>query len=313
MEAVLKDAQGKAFAIHPLLEWELIHSCGEASDAFSLRVLWNEALNTILEKAVYFEAAHEGERVFSGVVDEFEITASEKGKTALICGRGMGARLLDNPAFPGRISAATPEYILQSQVRPFGITAAEAPESGTPAAITVYSGESRWSVVRRFSEAYYGARPRFDVHGRLLLDGGSGRFRAFTAKIPLTELRYTHRRYGVISEAMVRANTVGRQVTVENAEFKASGGCASRVLSVPNRTDRTTMRELGEHMIAESERGAKCLTLRTPILFAALAGDRVHLGWTGIGVDGTFTVEESRCHCSGDRAETVLTLYRKED
>ena len=41
MEAILKDAQGKAFAIHPLLEWELIHSCGEASDAFSLRVLWN--------------------------------------------------------------------------------------------------------------------------------------------------------------------------------------------------------------------------------------------------------------------------------
>jgi len=100
---------------------------------------------------------------------------------------------------------------------------------------------------------------------------------------------------------------------VENAPFKADGGCACRVLSVPNRTGSTAMRKLGEQMIAESKRGAKCLTIKTPILFAAFAGDTVRLGWTVLGVDGTFIVEESRCICKGDRAETVLTLYQKED
>lgn len=313
MEAVLKDSQGNAFALRPLLEWELTHSCGEGSDAFSLKALWDESLLGALERAVYFEAAHAGARVFTGVVDEYEIAASEKGKTVLICGRGMGARLLDNQASPGQIAAATPAYILQSQALPYGVTAAEVPETGAPAAITVYSGESRWSVVRRFSEAYYGARPRFDVYGQLILDGSGGKYRVFTDKIPLTELRFNRRRYGVISEALVRANTVGRKVTVENADFKAAGGCASRVLSVPNRTGSAAMREMGEAMIAESERGAKCLTVRTPILFAAFAGDTVRLGWTVLGVGGTFAVEESRCICNGDRAETVLTLYQKED
>lgn len=314
MEAVLKDSKGNAYALNWLLDWELTHSCGEGSDAFSLRTVMDGSLLPVLEKAVYFEATHNGERVFTGLVDEFELAAAEDGMTAMICGRGMGARLLDNQAVPGQIAAATPRYILESQVQPFGVMAGTAPEeAGRSTTLTIYSGESRWSVVKRFSESYYGARPRFDRFGRLHLDGSGGEYRVFTDRLPLTELRYIQRRYGVISEVLVRSNTLGREITVENEAFRADGGSAGRVLSMPNRTTAAQMREAGEKRLAESLRGTKSLTLRVPALFAAFAGDTVHLGWTVLGVGGEFTVEESRSICGGGRAETVLTLYKKED
>ena len=71
-----------------------------------------------LAEAVSFTAEENGERLFTGVVDECERGWDTAGGTLTVAGRGMAARLLDNEALGADYQVATVEDILRDHVAP---------------------------------------------------------------------------------------------------------------------------------------------------------------------------------------------------
>lgn len=92
-----------------------------ARDSFQLTCLWEPDSGNDLAEAVSFTAEENGERLFTGVVDECERGWDTAGGPLTVAGRGMAARLLDNEALGADYQVATVEDILRDHVAPYGI------------------------------------------------------------------------------------------------------------------------------------------------------------------------------------------------
>ena len=310
MEGTIYDAAGAARKLPTLLDWDLSHGFCSPCDSFSVTFLYTPELLAPLKAACRFSAAHQGNTVFYGVVDEFELSAGSGGCLCVLRGRGMQALLLDSQAESAEYYGADTEYILSRHATPFGVTDVDVGGlSGQTASMTVSSGESHWSVLKRFAEFCLGVRPRFTPAGRLLLDGAdSGRRFVVDKTTPVTAQVYAQDRYGVVSEAIVKNRARGTQVTVENAEFKRMGGKCVRVVNVPRKTGFDAMRHTGAYRIAQSKADLIRCRLTVPECFAAFPGDTAVLNATPLGITGTFTVSASRCFANGKTAGTILDL-----
>ena len=98
MTAYVTTAAGRTFQLPVPLSWELNYTAGVPSDSFWVRCPWQASQGTDPAEGVRFSAAEAGETVFSGVVDECEVTVSGQGRVLELSGRGMAALLLDNEA-----------------------------------------------------------------------------------------------------------------------------------------------------------------------------------------------------------------------
>ena len=310
MTGYLIGAGGAASALPPLLSWDVTHGCGEPCDCFEVTCLYSASLAEALHGACRFRGVWQGETVFLGVVDEWTAEAGEDGMLLTVSGRGLAALLMDNEADAAEYRGADLDFILKKHVLPYGITDMRVRPMGKAGLLSVASGDSQWKVLRSFCRFCGGVEPRFSRGGTLLLDGSRGETRALDASRTGALQRWSERRYGVISEAVVRNRAAGAEVTVRNETFLARGGSARRVVNVPRRTGWDAMRYTGSYQIAESERSAALLRLTLPAPFAAFAGDVIALRASAPGVSGTFAVRESRTRVSGQRAETILTLTR---
>lgn len=82
-------------------------------------------------------------------------------------------------------------------------------------------------MVYDFARYYGGVAPRFDREGRLVLTGWpKGETRLIGDGTAVTELVYRDRRYGVLSQVLVRDRYSGQVETVTDGEFSAQGGMA---------------------------------------------------------------------------------------
>lgn len=311
MEGRIINAAGTEYALPVLLGWEISHGFCSPCDSFEVRFLYTGAMLEPLKKACRFTAEHDGETVFSGVVDEVELLADARGCTAMLRGRGLQALMMDSQAESADYSGADLPFILGRHVTPLGIRQLD--KTGVPAgkkaALSVSSGESHWSVLSRYTEFCLGLRPRFSRDGTLVLNGeDSGRLLHIGADTPLTQQRFVQDRYGVLSGVLVKNRVLGTAVTVENKEFQAMGGQCGRVINVPRYTGFDTMRHTGEYQIRKSMAGLEYCRVTLPQLFAAFPGDRVQMEDTPLGIGGTFRVESSRCTAGSTSAGTVLEL-----
>ena len=107
---------------------------------------------------------------------------------------------------------------------------------------TVTSGDSQWSVLKRFCRFAGGVRPRFAPDGVLLLNGQDGAARAIGPGTAVTAAVIRDSRYGVISEVLVKNKARGSAETVKNAAYLARGVRCRRVLAVPRRTGGDAMK-----------------------------------------------------------------------
>ncbi len=167
----MTDASGKEYLLPGLLAWRMEYTAGAPCDSFWLRCGWDADNKVKPGEWVGFRAEYQGERVFTGVVDECEVSVDSSGRLLEAFGRGMAALLLDNEALGEDYQSATQADILRDHVTPYGITTA--PGAGLPpvSRFSVSSGSSEWSVVYDFARYYGGVSPRFDRQGRLVLSG----------------------------------------------------------------------------------------------------------------------------------------------
>lgn len=308
MTGYLYACNGAAWRLPPLLSWSLEHTAAGAADAFEIRFAYTAEMNAILASAYRFRAEEAGETVFYGVVDECATSLSEDGAVTEVSGRGLAALLLDSEAEAKEYYSCALSDILRDHAAPYGVMDADADAMGRAALYRVASGSSEWKALADFAAWVGGVTPRFSKSGRLVLrKKADGRVR-LGQDCGVVAARRRIRRYGVVSEAVVKGNTNGARSVVKNEAFLALGGACRRVVCVPNETGCGAMRYTGEYQIARSaaDYDTAEVTLIKPL--AAFAGSEAEISLPRAGLDGVFFIRESRSWADGDGCGTRLTL-----
>ena len=171
MRGYVTDAQGACWLLPEAAAWQLEYTAGVPCDSFWIRCPWGRENTASPAGWVSFTAYEEGERVFTGVVDECQVSQSQDGGVLEVSGRGLAALLLDNEALGQDYGTATLEDILRDHVEPYGIQTAPGASLPAVSPFSVSTGSSEWSVVYEFARYHGGVAPRFDRLGRLVLTG----------------------------------------------------------------------------------------------------------------------------------------------
>ena len=184
-----------------LMAWRMEYTAGTPCDSFWLQCVWEMGGAAKPANWVRFYAEHEGQRVFTGVVDECEVSQTSQGCRVEVSGRGMAALLLDNEALGQDYAIATQEDILRDHVRPYGITVKSGKALPAVSRFSVATGSSEWSVLYEFVRYRGGVNPHFDREGRLVLTGweDTKAYQVDDDTAVLSMLR-RDKRYGVLSQ-----------------------------------------------------------------------------------------------------------------
>ena len=289
MNAYMTDSGGGRWALPGLTAWRLEYTAGTPCDSFWLRCPWDGENTARPASWVGFLAEEKGERIFTGVVDECEVSLSPGGLTLEVSGRGMAARLLDNEALGQDYLYATQADILRDHVTPYGIKAAPGGSLPPVAQFSVATGSSEWSVVYDFARYYGGVAPRFDREGRLVLSGwDDSRERVIGDQTGVLAMTRRDRRYGVLSQVLVRDRWSGQMETLENRAFQALGGQARRVLTTPARNSYKAVRYSGQFQLERSASELERVEATLGEVFSVWPGDMVTVQRSGWGWNGRY-------------------------
>jgi prophage tail gpP-like protein len=309
MECWVKTGDGRIIQLPTVTEWTFCYGTGTPCDSYELKCLWDMGQELALADACRFYAEHEGERVFTGVVDEYACVFDSKGARLELSGRGMAALLLDNEALPAEYQSATAADIVADHVTPYGIETVGGGSLRPVSALVVSSGGSEWSVVQDFLCYYNGLVPRFDRRGRLVLDKPDDTMALVVDdSTPVSALEYRQDRYGVLSQVVVRRRTAGNSQSVTDEDFIAQGGRARRVVTVPNTTGTAAMRYTGDYQLKASQSERVRCSLTAAGGFSAQPGQLVKVARTGFGGNGTYRVAQAQVSCDENGLYTRLEL-----
>ncbi|NCC67984.1 MAG: hypothetical protein EOM14_07280 [Clostridia bacterium] len=312
VQTFLTGCDGKFYEMPVLLEWDFSYGDCLPCDAFEAVYVYDVNMQAVLSKAVRFKAVYDSKTVFFGVVDEYEIICDDSGCTVTVSGRSMAALLLDNEAEAAEYWSASLQTILNTYVYGCGITDVRTNVTVPNQALVVDSGSSCWKTLENF--LWFGAkvRPRFSREGTLIIGAEKSDRLCIDSSTAVSAHRYRYRRYGVISEVLVKNKSAGTVSTVENADFMANGGCCRRVVTVPRKTRYDIMRATGEYQIACSKQDELRLSVTISALFAAFPGDVVELSDTVLGLNGCYTVGRTRCFADAKSAGTEIIITSRE-
>ena len=289
MKAFVTDVQGTVWELPPARKWELEYGIGTPCDSFYLICPWQAAEQSKPKDWVRFHAEHEGRRVFTGVVDECEVSYTLRGCELELSGRGLAALLLDNEALGQDYQLATLEDILRDHVSPYGIETAEKPKFPGVSRFRVDTGSSEWTVLEEFLRVAAERAPRFDTWGRLVLtDWADTDMLLIDGELPVTKICRRDRRYGVLSEILVRDRYSGVVTEVKNDAFRERGGRARRVITMPGRAGRQEMYNAGMEQLRRSRKEWMELEVTIPSPFWAMPGQLVRIERPGGAFNGTF-------------------------
>lgn len=309
MECWVELGDGSQLTLPTATEWNFRYGTGLPCDSFSVRCLWERGRERALSAACLFFAQWKGERVFTGVVDEFACVCGRDGLYLELSGRGMAARLLDNEAMPAQYQRCTRADLVANHVAPYGITALGGESLPAVSGFSVSSGVSEWSVVNEFACAYGGVVPRFDRLGRLILDKHRDDEMVEIGDLsPVTEWEYREDRYGVLSRVAVRRRSDWGTQWVEDPEFLAQGGCARRVVTVLNDTGTAAMRYSADYQLRASRRERVRLAITAAGAFLAWPGQLVEVRRTGFGANGRYRAAQVEVACGSAGLTTTLVL-----
>ena len=278
MTAYALTAAGERWQLPPSLVWEIEYTSGIPCDSFLYRCPC--AGEGGADPASWYRVElYEGQKlVFRGVVDECVQTVSDGGQLLELSGRGMAALLLDNEALGQDYGTATQADILRDHVTPYGIRTAPGADLPPVSQFSVATGSSEWSVVYEFARYHGGVAPRFDRQGRLVLTGWTdAEERLVGDGAPVTRMCCRDKRYGVLSQVLVRDRFSGAVQTVENKTFLADGGRARRVLTMPGRSNYKAMRYSGQFQLDRSAAELERLEVTVAQPFGAWPGDLLRI------------------------------------
>ena len=301
--------EGRVYELPTPLAWKFEYACGVPCDSFWLELPWQEGEEEIYRKAVKFTAREDGEPVFTGIIDETEWIRDGRGSRVTVSGRSMAALLLDNEAEAADYGTATLADILAHHVVPYGIETVQ--DGGIPPCqnFSVASGSSRWQVVYDFVRYHGKIPPRVDRKGRLVLTPfEDSSVKMLDDSVPVTAFVGREKRYGVLSEILVRDKKRKTQERVVNEEFIQQGGQARRILTMTGSPGQRAMRYSGQFQLEKAEAQRRRLELTVPALFFAWPGELIRISRTGCKDNGLWRVLETAVTRNGKGDETRLVL-----
>ena len=304
---------GDAYEMPVTLSWRILRTGGVPCDELEALCLYDGELGEVLPQVSRFAAYDGEEAVLLGVLDEYEMSAGEDGLLLRVTGRGMAALLLDNEAEAVLYQRATLEEILRCHAAPLGIS-----WTGTvPAAAAAYqvrSGSSQWSALSGFTRLAGGFIPYFTALGQLVPAElrGSGRRLALSGENGVLWCRKREKRYGVLSEILVKDKVSQTSRLVVNSDLAGRGGQRRQVLYMPGRSTQESMRYTGEYQIWQSGQGAKQVEIGLAGAFQAQPGDVVELNYPPLRLYGTYDVVEAESAGDGSGETTTLILEERE-
>lgn len=313
MKAFVTDVRGTVWELPPARKWELEYGIGTPCDSFHLICPWQAGEQSRPEEWVRFHAEHEGKRVFTGVVDECEVSCTMHGCELELSGRGLAALLLDNEALGQDYQLASLEDILRDHVFPYGIETAEKPSLPGIPRFRVDTGSSEWTVLEEFLRLAAGRVPRFNAWGQLVLTDWEDTVPLLIdAQLPVTQICRRDRRYGVLSEILVRDRYSGAVTPVRDDAFYAAGGQARRVLTMPGRAGRQEMYAAGQEQLRRARKEWAELEVTIPAPFWAMPGQLIRVERPEMGFSGTFRTAASTAAADGTGYWTRLLLRPAE-
>ena len=302
-------AQGVTTILPAPVSWCFQYTSGVPCDSFRLRCIWDGDNQVRPEEWALFQALEGGEVQFTGVVDECETVLGPEGAFFEVSGRGMAARLLDNEALSQDYELAAPADILRDHVEPYGIQTEGGAALGPVSRFSVAAGSSEWAVLYEFARYHNGICPRFDREGRLILSPWPDtREIALDDAVPVERLSCRVRRYGVLSQVVVRDRYQNRTETVENPAFQALGGHRRQVVTMPGKSQYQAMRYSGRFQLERSAAEQLWIQAEIPMLFFAQPGDLVRLERSNWGRNGRYRVMEAQVGQDESRGWTRLEL-----
>jgi len=300
---------GRRLDLPPFTAWRLKRTGGVPCDSFEGRCPWDGGVETALADANRLVLEEDGQRRFTGVLDEYELTWDGEGAGLSLSGRGLAALLLDNEAAGEDYQVATLADILRDHVTPYGIKTVRTGRLPAVPGFSVESGSSEWQVLYGFARYHAGVEPRFDVWGALTVDAdaGVGQVRIDHTS-GVTGVVWRDRRYGVWSEVLVRDRGSLSPQRVVNEDFAHRGGQCRRVITMPGRSDYQSMRYSGRFQLERSAEERLRLELTLPGCYICEPGDRVTVELERPAVSGTWRALETESVLDGSGARVRLTL-----
>jgi len=304
--------EGKAYNMPPCTRWRVLLTGGVPCDEMEVRCPYDAETVDILPLVSRF-AVYEGEKtVLVGVVDEYEVAVDSAGRELRVSGRGLAALLLDNEAEAVSYQEATLDEILRRHVQPYGISCCQESTAVGKGVYEVRSGESQWSAVSDFVRAAGGFEPHMTATGELVIAplSGSGEEKLINSLCAVLSCTLRERRYGVLSEILVKNKAGGGSVRMVNEAFRARGGCRAQVLYMPGKSGCRAMRYTGNYQIEQSQKGAKQVEITLAGAFQAAPGDGIRLIYAPLKLNGSYDVVEAESR--GGRGGTTTTLILEE-
>ncbi len=309
MTGYVTDARGAQWALPVPLAWRMEHTAGTPCDSFWLTCPWDGGQSAQPGDWVGFYAEHKGERVFTGVVDECEVSVAAQGRLLEVSGRGMAARLLDNEALGQDYLLATQADILRDHVAPYGIQAAPGGSLPPVERFSVAAGSSEWSVVYDFARYHGGIAPRFDREGRLVLSGWTdSKVRTVDDSTDVISLVRRDRRYGALSQVLVRDRWSGQVEQVDSAPLQSAGAMARRVIAMPARSSYKAMRYSGQFQLERSAAELVRVEVTVGEPFCVWPGDLVDLRRSGWDWNGRYRAVQVAVSMDGEGCRSRIEL-----
>lgn len=300
--------EGEQFHLPSVLEWKFEYGTSSPCDSFHIRFLWEGDMAEVLKKAVRFLAHEDGVRVFTGVVDEYTLQANGNGRQAELTGRGMAALLLDNEAEAADYETATWADIVRRHIAPYGIETVGTPPPPAHGFSVAY-GSSEWRAVYEFARYWGGTVPRFDRMGRLVTGAWDDASTVIIDDtIAVTDFCWKEKRYGVLSQVMIRDKTRQAVETVTDRQFAAQGGCCRRWYTMPGKSNYQAMRHQGQYQLERSRAERYQLELTVPKTFVAFPGELVQVNRSGWNCNGRYRVAQTVSGENSGGAYTTLLL-----
>ncbi len=109
---------------------------------------------SIWDECVFLDVYAEGDKIFSGIVDEQLSIQNDTGITIEFVCRSHEALLLDNEAEPAVLSSPSWKVMVQKYAQPLGFSTREEPQTIGKGQFEIYKGESCWTVLSRYAERF---------------------------------------------------------------------------------------------------------------------------------------------------------------
>jgi hypothetical protein len=298
----------QSWTLPVLLAWQTHHTDGTACDSFSVEFVWQSSHADALKKAVRFEGQYGGETVFTGVVDEYQVSLTEAGLTVLVTGRGLAALLLDNQTVAAEYVTVQLADILAAYVTPYGITEVDAGHLGSLSNFAVDSGETCWSALCGFCRHAADIQPRFLPDGTLVLQSSGTGSLTLSDELPILRAVWRVCRYGVYSQVDTVDRSSGAVTEATNDAFQSLGGQSRKVMTVSSGGSLRSSFRTGPQRVADSMAEWRLLEVTLPGAFLAWPGATVQADLAHLGLYGSGTVTEAVTELGTDGLTCTVTV-----